>query len=56
MFLNTQLIPDFEEKMENDVYPDNTLIVLENIYQCPSENGFTIDEENQMVPLTYDDT
>lgn len=30
VFVPTTLIPNFEEKLENDFYPDNSLIILEN--------------------------
>lgn len=49
------MIPDFHEKLESDYYPDNTLIVMENQYYNSGENGFSIDEEGNTEPLTYDD-
>jgi hypothetical protein len=51
----TTTIPDFSEKLESDFYPDNTLLVMENLYYNPSEFGFTIDEENKTYPLTLDE-
>jgi hypothetical protein len=43
------------EKLENDFYPDTSILVLENLYYNTCEFGFTIDDENKTCPLTLDE-
>jgi len=39
-FNETFLIDNFEEKLETESYPDNSILVLENSYFAPEEVGF----------------
>jgi hypothetical protein len=41
--------------MENEVYPENTLLVLENQNINPCEVGFSQSEDNIIIPLSYDE-
>lgn len=38
------LIDNFEEKIETEMFPDNSVLVLENAYFEPAEIGFRYDE------------
>ena len=44
-FEKSLLIANFEEKMETEIYPDGSIVVLENAYFYPQEIGF----ENRTV-------
>lgn len=41
---------NFEENVENQIWPDNSAVVLENLFFEPLETGILIDEEGNVVP------
>lgn len=45
-------IDNFEEKIETESFPDNSVLILENTYFVPEEIGFKIlqDTENDEAP------
>lgn len=42
-FLDSCIIPDFAEQLEAEVWTDNNLIILENVFFHPEEAGFIQD-------------
>ena len=49
------IIDEFADKMENDFYPENSLLVLENIFFSREETGRMIDEQRNIDTLSYTD-
>ena len=40
LFQENPYIENYEEKFENDVFPDNSLMIFENLNFVPEEVGF----------------
>lgn len=49
------LIEEFADKMENDFYPENSLLVLENLFFYKEETGRVVDEQRNVQTLYYQD-
>lgn len=47
-------IEDFNEKIENDFYQENTIILMENMYWCREEVGYQFNE-NKLVKINNED-
>eukprot|EP00828_Plagiopyla_frontata_P044136 TRINITY_DN7116_c0_g1_i3.p1 TRINITY_DN7116_c0_g1~~TRINITY_DN7116_c0_g1_i3.p1 ORF type:complete len:675 (-),score=134.95 TRINITY_DN7116_c0_g1_i3:47-2071(-) len=47
------IIEEFADKMENDFYPENSLLVLENVFFQKEETGRMIDEDRNIETLSY---
>lgn len=43
------------EKAEQDEYPDNSILILENAFFQPEEIGFRKDEADSMIPLNFEE-
>lgn len=55
-FSKNIIIPDFIEKVEElGEYPENSIVILENLYFQPEEIGFNKNEEGDMFKLTFDE-
>jgi hypothetical protein len=54
MFNEGNLIENFEEKIETESFPDNSVLVMENAYFCPEEIGFRIENES-IIKYNLDD-
>lgn len=48
------MINNFAEAMENDVYPENSVLVLENCFFLEKETGLHLTEEHNMQKFDYD--
>jgi hypothetical protein len=49
------LIEDFAEKFDTDFYPENSILVLENIFFIPEETGFIKEEDGKIIKLDYEE-
>ncbi len=47
-FLDDAIIPDFEQKKENEVFPEQTIFLLENLNFKPDEFGY-VEPEKPLV-------
>ncbi len=52
-FEDTCTIPDLPEKLEADVYPNNSALILENIFFHPEEAGYIYDEHQELQKLDH---
>lgn len=48
-------MPDFVEKIEAEEFPENSVLILENVYFQPEEIGFSKTIEGNMLKLTFDE-
>lgn len=46
-------LSDMQEKIEAEVYPNNSCVILENIFHQPEEVGYLYDEEKKLDKLDY---
>ncbi|EGR28466.1 phosphoglycerate kinase, putative [Ichthyophthirius multifiliis] len=52
---NSTLIENFDEKIETEFFPENSILVLENAFFQPEEIQFKFDENNALVKYNLDD-
>jgi len=53
-FEETCKLVDFEDRVEADVYPPNSALILENLFHQPEEAGYIFDEQRQLQRLDHE--
>ena len=46
-------IDELQEKIDGEVYPGNSAVILENIFHQPEETGYMYQEDNTLVKLDH---
>lgn len=55
IYQEDMFIPDWDEKMENEFYPEGAIILMENMFLQRGELGWSIDTEKNLDRALWDE-